>query len=270
MFCNRCGNKLTEGATFCEHCGASINSQQAAPPDLFEQTQQASPPDAYTQYLYKEPQHEKPKAISSTFILLLVAVFVICIGIGIGGAFLITDNSVDNEETPNMENASLTDEAEVEVTPEPAQEPESPPIPTPAPTPPPAHAPEPATPPEPEPAATPEPTPEQSSEPLHKQLMNAVLNTNDAIEVTINWTSGDHVGSTTVFERAVGSSVWMMRSRDGEYREVEPDFADEGNAFTIGFPTTRRRYFLLEDGTGRFAHRDGSVNESLKWEFTQG
>jgi hypothetical protein len=64
--------------------------------------------------------------------------------------------------------------------------------------------------------------------------------------------------------------VWMMHSRDGSYREVHPDFADEGASFTIGFPTTSRRYFLWEDGTGRFGMRDGSNSEDLTWFFTQG
>ena len=64
--------------------------------------------------------------------------------------------------------------------------------------------------------------------------------------------------------------MWMMEPRDGgEKREVNPDFslAYEGNAFSIGFPTTQRRYYLFEDGTGRFGRPDYTYNETLTWSF---
>ena len=33
-FCNKCGNRLVEGATFCTRCGTAISSRQDAPPTI--------------------------------------------------------------------------------------------------------------------------------------------------------------------------------------------------------------------------------------------
>jgi serine/threonine protein kinase len=101
---------------------------------------------------------------------------------------------------------------------------------------------------------------------MHEQLGNAILNTSDGVVLTVTWGSGSRA-RRTVFERFQNNSIWMMDSRDGDYREVHPNFTYERDAFSIGFPTTTRRYFLFSDGTGYFANRDGSSHESLTWEF---
>jgi len=101
---------------------------------------------------------------------------------------------------------------------------------------------------------------------MHQRLGDAILTTSDGVVLTITWYTEGR-GRSTVFERVPNNPVWMMESRDGDYRQVEPDFSYESDAFSIGFPTTTRRYFLYGDGTGHFSNRDGSSYEYLTWDF---
>ena len=102
----------------------------------------------------------------------------------------------------------------------------------------------------------------------YEQLWHAIEKTMDGVLLVISW----HDDRTTVFERELGSQVWMMQSRDinaaNAHREVYPTFVMEDDIITMGFPTTTRFYYLLEDGTGHFSDPDGTRSEALTWEFT--
>jgi hypothetical protein len=104
--------------------------------------------------------------------------------------------------------------------------------------------------------------------PLHKQLGNAILETNEYILLFIMWIGGDYDGISTVFSREAESDIWMMISRTGDYREVFPAFSYEGNTFVIKFPrTTTSMYYIYDDGTGYYINPDGSDREDFTWEY---
>lgn len=44
MFCSRCGKKVEDGAKFCEHCGAKIDSPDGSTPPVRESAAQQTPP----------------------------------------------------------------------------------------------------------------------------------------------------------------------------------------------------------------------------------
>jgi len=102
--------------------------------------------------------------------------------------------------------------------------------------------------------------------PMHLMLRDAIDLSIDGVVISIEWTSGRHRGNSTVFERLYNSNDWIMYGVS-DTREVFPTFGYAGDAFTIGFPTTTRIYYLFEDGTGYFRNTDGTNNENLKWEY---
>jgi len=89
-----------------------------------------------------------------------------------------------------------------------------------------------------------------------KTIDEVILGTSDWVKLSINWPNGQQ----TVFERNKGIDIWIMLSRDGSCRMVDPDFSSTRDAFTIGFPTTSTRYRLLEDNSGFF-------NGPFTWTF---
>ena len=89
-----------------------------------------------------------------------------------------------------------------------------------------------------------------------KTLDDVIFNTSDWVLINIDWTNRQR----TVFERDRDSLVWIMQSRDGNIRMVKPSFAREGDAITIGFPTTKSTYCLTSDGSGQF-------QEECTWTF---
>jgi len=118
--------------------------------------------------------------------------------------------------------------------------------------------------PTPTPAPTPDPTPAPTPEvilPAQVKLGETILYTSDWVKLTINWDEG----TRTVFERDLHSPVWVMDSRTGDDRLVDPEFSFRGDVFSIGFPTTSSVYFLREDNTGYFGRSGGSNNEYFKW-----
>ena len=44
MFCSRCGKKVEDGAKFCEHCGAKIDSPDGSTPPVRESAAQQTSP----------------------------------------------------------------------------------------------------------------------------------------------------------------------------------------------------------------------------------
>jgi len=103
-----------------------------------------------------------------------------------------------------------------------------------------------------------------------RQLYDAVNTDNVEADLIISWTSGDFSGRQTIFEIVGNNKIWMMHARDPDsnrpYRETEPDFRYEDGAITIRFPlTTRRIYYLFEDGTGYYILPDGTERENLTW-----
>jgi hypothetical protein len=104
--------------------------------------------------------------------------------------------------------------------------------------------------------------------PLHRQFMNVVEYTDDAVMVKINWQAG---GSTIIF-RLADDEGWRMEFRAGGVGVVSPTFTfiDDVNVITITFPTTERLYYLRNDFTGRFSNQDGTNSESLTWTFIVG
>jgi hypothetical protein len=110
----------------------------------------------------------------------------------------------------------------------------------------------------PEPPAMPEP-PELPQPVLTATeiLADVIFNTNNVCWLVIYWENG----TTTVFERDEYTLDWIMYSRDGSVRQVEPSFSLRGSTFLIGFPTTTRVYNLFNDGTGFFG------DEALVWIF---
>ena len=136
--------------------------------------------------------------------------------------------------------------------------------PSPATTPPPPTAtPAPATPsatPSPEPMPPPE-TPLPPSETPNltetEMLYNVALDIYWFFRLEIYWDNN----TTTIFEREPFTTEWIMYSRDGSVRPVEPTFAYYGNVCLISFPTTEKIYVIFDDGTGYFG------DETFTWYF---
>jgi len=100
-----------------------------------------------------------------------------------------------------------------------------------------------------------------------RMLYDEIENTRSGALLVITWISGDFTGSETSFERDRNSRVWMMVGRDGDNREVFPEFGYDGESFTIAWQTTTRVYYLSENGTGYFQSPNGSNSEPFSWEF---
>jgi cell division septation protein DedD len=290
MYCTSCGAKLTDGTRFCVNCGSAVaeTQPQMQPVYATDMTE--------TEYDYVVPGNIEPassesisntesrvvkqKASSGTKIIRLVVIFILCLGVGIGGAYLIYSYFGNGSEPPDLGDSHFNNGSDPDTTltpdptpttdpdttltpdPTPTTDPDATPTPNPTPT----TDPDPTSAPDPTPAPAPDPTPTPVPEPFNVLLMDAIQNTSDEIVLTIHWIDVSQ-SSKTVFERAANNNLWMMQSRDGDYREVFPDFEIDGDMFTIGFPTTERRYFLREDGTGRFERRDGTSSENLRWEL---
>ena len=88
-------------------------------------------------------------------------------------------------------------------------------------------------------------------------LDEAIIDTNDWVRLTARWPNG----AMTVFERDKDSDLWVMQSRDGNTRLVDPVFNRVSGGMTIEFPTTSSKYNLYDDFTGNLG------SESLTWSF---
>ncbi|MCL2079865.1 MAG: zinc ribbon domain-containing protein [Oscillospiraceae bacterium] len=89
---------------------------------------------------------------------------------------------------------------------------------------------------------------------------------------TVYWTSGTYRGVDTYFERFSDDPKWWMKSRTGDYREVDPVFSygkqDNKDVFIIEFPlTTTNAYYIYEDGSGYFGTLDRTSAEAVTWVF---
>jgi len=101
---------------------------------------------------------------------------------------------------------------------------------------------------------------------MHRQLIEIIENTNDAVALYLKWQAGDR----TVLFREADSSEWKMESRAGGISDVQPTFALEDDVLSIAFPTTDRLYYLSGDFTGRFSDPNSSNSETLTWTFIIG
>ena len=258
--CYACGAVIAPGNV----CDCQLDNEFPRQEDGFQQPDpylqpedslpQLNPPVYTHPPVYMPPPDPKPKAAIIVLAIALSIVLIACAGAAVwyfasnGNGDMINDDSSRLREstepkTPGISAASLPTESVSQATPEPA--------PAPAPAPDPIHAPDAITPSEP-------------SLPPTADNMQAVyemmLNTGYWVRITAYWSGG----RTTLFERDKDSPVWMMTSRTGDYRLVEPDFSFENNVIDIGFPTTRNVYRLQEGGTGDFG------GEALTWEFESG
>ena len=102
--------------------------------------------------------------------------------------------------------------------------------------------------------------------PLNIQLENAVNNPDEDVWLSLTWTSGQHNGLETIFERVDESRLWVM---EGAYSRSDPEpvFGSANNAFTIGFEDTPRVFYFFDDGTGHYRDPDGSNVEDFIWEL---
>jgi len=117
--------------------------------------------------------------------------------------------------------------------------------------------PEPEPTPEPSPEPEPEPEPEPTPEPRVLTFSEAIFTSSDWLRLYVRWENG----TLTVFERDKDSPLWIMEGRDGNVRIAEPSFSTEGTTITMGFPTARTVYRLLNNNTGSFG------NENMTWYF---
>jgi uncharacterized membrane protein YvbJ len=81
MFCVNCGNKVKEGANFCDKCGTPVGAAQPAPPTY---TQPIPPPPPYpTQQIFIQPPKKKHTvrnvfiAIAASFAVFIVVCLII-------------------------------------------------------------------------------------------------------------------------------------------------------------------------------------------------
>ncbi len=119
--CEKCGNTITEGATFCTNCGAPVtannitnNNQEGL---LENQINQSTTQPTMTQSMQSNPQ---PNSQASTIpnltdekntkkekkkflvpIIAMSAISVICLGVGIAGIVIGTNNKDKSSETPS-------------------------------------------------------------------------------------------------------------------------------------------------------------------------
>jgi len=89
---------------------------------------------------------------------------------------------------------------------------------------------------------------------LLSDLYGAAQDFHSQIILAILWENGEN----TTFIRA-GDSDWIMHSRDGDTRDVFPEFTQMNDVLEIRFPTTTRVYSLYDDHTGIFG------SESFRW-----
>jgi len=109
-------------------------------------------------------------------------------------------------------------------------------------------------------------TPPQEEISLLERLEDIIGDDDWGVFISISWTDGPYAGQETEFE-GVPDEGWVMNSATGGSRQVYPEFLYDGDVFEIGFPTTTRKYYFFEDGTGFFAEPDGSRKESFTWDF---
>jgi len=105
-----------------------------------------------------------------------------------------------------------------------------------------------------EPAPTPTPYPQDIL--VTEELFDKTQNLGESIVLEVFW-SGDR---KTTFTRDI-HGVWFMYGRDGDNREVNPEFTLRGTTLEIRFPTTTRVYSLYDDYSGIFGE------ETLQWKY---
>ena len=104
-----------------------------------------------------------------------------------------------------------------------------------------------------------------------------IMRTGDWIRIFVDWDYDNpnvewYDARITVFERDGRTGEWFMWGRDGDDRQVFPDFSYDGGSFTMGFPTTARRYnfhgsyeytggYTPSLGRGRFG------TEDFRWSY---
>ena len=101
--------------------------------------------------------------------------------------------------------------------------------------------------------------PEEPELPATDKLAEVINHSADWVRIIIHWTGT--TGGPTVFERDKDSPVWIMLSRDGYWRILDPHFSISRNTINIGFPTSRSEYSLFDDMTGFFG------SDSFYWEY---
>ncbi len=92
MFCNKCGNELPEGASFCTSCGARQNNSMDTPPAIENKETPAIPPlGDYTQQVNPYPVEPeikpKKKRIALKVVLALVLILVLGAGVTVLGYY---------------------------------------------------------------------------------------------------------------------------------------------------------------------------------------
>ena len=116
MYCNNCGNEISEGAKFCRNCGAPVEQPQN---QYYGESQNAGYTDSY---------EEKKPAKNQGLVIGLILMFVACIGAGLyfNGTFekkndqnnsgVIAEITTSEQETTELEETTEEETEVVETT----------------------------------------------------------------------------------------------------------------------------------------------------------
>ena len=287
MNCIKCGNKIEGMGQFCTSCGTPFISNDTPPevgyydepektmslfspgnslPDMqipgpMSPLNPGSPPypgshsqpyPSQPMQPFPPPLHKKSRIVP---IISIITGCIILLGICTYMVFYY-NNSNDPQDNNDINHSDQQNDLD-----DPVISPEPTPSPTPTPTPSPTPTPTPSPTPNPTPSPTPEPPPE---DPLHIQLGNVIFNTSDALEIHVNWESGEH----SVFYREAGTLKWTLYSRRGDIYELQITFKyEDDNLITMQTGGTDRKYHFFSDGTGYWRNPNGSHHENLEWTF---
>lgn len=125
MFCEKCGNKLDEGAAFCGECGTPVQTIVDGATQVLPQSRKAEGFDSSVPSRYYS---NAPKKKNSLTPLIIVLVAVIVISGGVITYMLMKSSSTPAMDTPDISETTPRKDAE----PTPTQEPTLSPTPAPA------------------------------------------------------------------------------------------------------------------------------------------
>ncbi len=93
MYCNKCGNKISDESVFCNRCGSKI--EQVSTQSANENLQSQNTVIDNSIKSNNENINEKPKATKKTNAIIIIAIIVIGLILGVGFA-MFNDNSSDD------------------------------------------------------------------------------------------------------------------------------------------------------------------------------
>ncbi|MCI8273171.1 MAG: zinc ribbon domain-containing protein, partial [Clostridia bacterium] len=111
MYCNKCGNEISEESVFCSKCGNKIEQVNTQAMNETVQSQNAIIDNSIKSN--NENINEKPKTTKKTNVIIIIAIIIIGLILGVGFA-MFNDNS-SNDVSVKIKQSYVTSDKEMRI-----------------------------------------------------------------------------------------------------------------------------------------------------------